>query len=207
MRESIRSATMMIAILTASPATASVILDTGPGPDITSGVAVYSHQYLAGEFVIDSSDTIRSVFGWIGGVELQTINVRLYSDGGSIPGSLLYSGSFVTSPISGASWQGTSDLDWFLQPGAYWISFEGASLSDNYMPNPAPNPLGHYAYWNIANDIWLPDDALRFGIFAASDRLEPPPAPVPEPSTWATMLFGFAAIGFFLRRKHFVEAL
>jgi PEP-CTERM motif len=35
-----------------------------------------------------------------------------------------------------------------------------------------------------------------FGTFSAEFPVTPPPAPVPEPSTWAMMLLGFVGLGF-----------
>ena len=47
-------------------------------------------------------------------------------------------------------------------------------------------------------------DEVRFIVSNSSDREVPPPPPppaVPEPATWAMMIFGFGMIGSFMRRQ------
>jgi len=73
--------------------------------------------------------------------------------------------------------------EFYKYAGAY--SAEGEALPALGDSNPGPNDLGIF--------IGAQNAALNFG--------EAPPAGVPEPATWATMLAGFGVIGFALRNR------
>lgn len=191
---------LLVCCMCPAGASAAVLIDTGAPPYYGSTLYDLSaDQFLAAEFDLQSSTVITTVEGWIGGSPGQAINVRLYSDGGDVPGTVLFSGSFVTSGSLG-DWQGANDLNWLIGSGTYWISFEGTNPTG---PNPvamygsAPNPLGNeaYSYFSGGNGYWAPDDALDLGIRVSSATA------VPEPSAWALAILGFGMIGFCLRRN------
>ena len=73
-------------LLGAGIASATLIIDTGPGP-FGGGWDLDAHQWLAAEFSLGASFTITDVQGWIGnGQQSQitgTVTAVIYTDGGT----------------------------------------------------------------------------------------------------------------------------
>ena len=126
------------------------------------------------------------------------MNFFLMTDDGGLPGVQLFLKSFslgVTNQVL------LTSLDWTVTPGtAYWlIAF--------------PN-LGTTGVWefsqSLAGSIAI-DANLGFGTIPAmlpEVRIEGElTAAVPEPSTWAMMLLGFAGIGYGVYRRKRTAAL
>ena len=77
------------------------------------------------------------------------MNVNLYSTSGVIPGKRLFTQG-VRLPATGteADWFGGTGLNWFIQPGTYWVTFEVPLSPDSafaFMLEPSPHPLSRYA--------------------------------------------------------------
>lgn len=96
--------------------------------------------------------------------------------------------------------------DLVLDAGTYWLSVHGSSAAeqhtwlgtfladgDNSLIQYGPNP-------DNPQNAFLRNQDARF-------RLNGLITPVPEPSTWAMMLFGFAGIGFMAYRRKSKPAL
>jgi len=195
----------LLCSVAAPPATAASIVDTGAGPDNNDTTwGLTSGQYLAAEFTLGSDDTIRTIEAYIGGIVSQTVTVRIFTDGGDVPGSVLYSGSFDTAITAqgAAQWQGLAGLNWALSAGAYWIGFEGTASNafaySGYLVGAAPDPLGNEAFSVGGSSPYHGADDLDLSIRITDDMAA---AAVPEPATWALMLVGFGAIGGALRRR------
>jgi hypothetical protein len=120
------------------------------------------------------------------------MNFFLMTDDGGLPGAPLFSKGIslgVNSPVL------LTSLDWTITPGtAYWlIAF--------------PN-LGTTGVWEFSQSL-AGNIAIGVGIgFGTIPALLPEiriegelTAAVPEPSTWAMMLLGFAGIGYGVYRK------
>lgn len=179
-------------------ASASYIVDTGPGDATAGGHSVTTSQWLAGQFTITDSYTLTSVEGWFYAPNDGTATAAIYSDNGTgVPVNELYHQQvLLDSPSSGVNaWDGAYGLDWGLASGTYWLAFElrtGDTFS-GAMPsgtgtfgNGAPNPLDDYARWS---DIWgwlEQSPSLALGMRISAD-----PVPVP-PAVW---LFGSGLIG------------
>ena len=178
-----------LAIAVSTNSNAAIIVDTGPGPVNVGGVALGDGQSLAGEFTIGQQYTITDVEGWIGDIGFggSTATVAIYTDGGSIPGTELFSAGFSVGATD--AWYGASGLSWLLDAGTYWVSYEvrAGDTLDGYMPGPAPSPLGAYAY--TTNGDWF-SDPLNIGVRISS---------VPIPA--AAWLFGSALLGLSVMKR------
>jgi hypothetical protein len=186
-------------ILSVSGAQAAYLVDTGEG-DATSHPSLTTDQWLAGEFVLDNSSTITDIEGWMfGNNGIVTIAIR--NDGGEIPGSEIYSQSFdpgLKGPPFTNNWHGISDLNWLLDPGTYWVSFEvrDGSTYNGKMGDNVPNPLLNNAYTQAGEGTWVPYDPTAVGI-----RIQGDVGAVPIPS--AIWFLGSGLIGLVgIRRKH-----
>src|SRR5262245_16850853 len=82
-------------------ARSAVIVDTGPGPSTGGPLLIGGPvitQWLAAEFSIGSNQTITDVQGWMGrAVADGTVTATLYTDGGDVPGTELFSQQFQVS--------------------------------------------------------------------------------------------------------------
>jgi hypothetical protein len=187
----------------AAPANAATLINTGVASPAGNQWGMDGFQYLAAEFSLSSADTIRSVEGYIGGIVPQIVTIKIFGDGGDIPGSVLYSGSFASAITSAgaAQWQGLFGQNWALNAGTYWVGFEGTATNTvayyGYLNGSAPNPLLNEAFSVGGTSPYGGQDNLDLSIRITSDLA----AGVPEPSTWLMMLVGFGAIGFAMRRK------
>ena len=191
------------------PVSAALIVDTGPGPTITSGfggLTIGSNQWLAAEFSLGGTTTITGVQGWIGigipngNISTGTGTAVIYTDGGDVPGSELFSAAFATAD-SASSWDGASGLSWLLNAGTYWVAFEvrsGQTLSDG-MPRPSSSPLGNEAFNN--SGAYVGFDSLDIGVRIFGEQPQPPPPQIPEPASLALLGIGLAGLGATRRRK------
>ena len=103
------------------------IVNTGPGPEGLPGFSLGGLQWVAVEFDVTPTTITERNNGWILAHRAGTLNLSLYSDGGEVPGELLFrSTGFVNSGTT-ASWQGLSSLNWTVEPGTYWLGFEPRS--------------------------------------------------------------------------------
>ena len=82
----------------------------------------------------------------------------------------------------------------------------GVGAARAYLGDPATGSFT-LTYGSNVSDLTLQDFYVRYqgltglnGIGSATGREVVTP-PVPEPSTWAMMLFGFGALGFAMRRR------
>ncbi|MCA9432219.1 MAG: hypothetical protein KC940_17035, partial [Candidatus Omnitrophica bacterium] len=149
----------VVASLSAVPAGATLIVDTGQPPPSFSGGTLYSGQWLAAEFTLSQEYSITGVEGWMWKNFSGLMTLAIYTDGGSTPGTELFSTVFTADlPMTGsanAGWVGAHGLNWALGPGTYWAAFEvrTGQTADFAMPNSPPNPLSGYAWkgsgsWN-----------------------------------------------------------
>jgi hypothetical protein len=122
-----------------------------------------SFQFWAGQFTLAHAATITSVQVWMGPIfSGGALTVKIYADGGGIPGTALYAQTYnVPSGFVDGWFPFTfSNPNPSLTAGTYWLGVEpvtftgssGTGFSTN-MDGGAPQPLAHYAVWNQANFI------------------------------------------------------
>ncbi len=195
-------AAVVLMLVCCFQAQAAIVVDTGAGTGIGNDWALYHSQWLAAEFGLGQVTTITDVYGWISNYMSGTATLAIYDDGGDIPvlAPPLFSTNFnvVASELAGeADWHGASGLNWSLDAGTYWVSFESRP-NDTYnggMPSPSVNPLVNEAYWYSSN--WYAYDDLNFGVKILGNAGSGPV--VPEPASM--ILMGMGLVGAAMRRR------
>jgi hypothetical protein len=168
--------------MTMAPVSAVTLLNTLTEPFIGNG----THGYIfsaAGPFNIGvpfnslGSNKITEIEAFISTPTTAAVgfNLILMTDDGGHPGVYLLSAGFsldVNSPVL------LTSLDWTVTPGtAYWL-----------VAFASPGTTGA---WELSQSLGLPEARIEGELAAA----------VPEPSTWAMMLLGFAGIGYGVYRR------
>lgn len=207
----------------AGPASAELIIDTGPGAGApftlstyNGGLAVGENSAVAGRIDLTQAVTITSIKGWMGTYALSNasgdVSIVLYENSASFltPGTeVAVLGTIHLDANTYYDWYGLSDLSLSLAAGSYWIAFEGGANSSILLPSwpllgsvgPYPtNPLPAYAYSNFGD--WTPLMAASsyhaFGLQVEGTYDVSTAAP--EPSTLALAALGLGGV-FFLRRR------
>ncbi len=176
-------------VLVSASVNAAFIVDTGPGPGgVVGGTMLSATNFIAGQFTLASDFTLSSVEGWVSLSAINTFGtVVIYSDGGNIPGTELFSGIFEGAG-SNAQWLGASGLAWNLAAGTYWAAFEvrsGQALAAA-MPDPSVNPLTNDAFKPSYSNDWILFNPTSLGIGL---RIQSVPVPA------AAWLFGSGLLG------------
>jgi hypothetical protein len=146
---------------------------------------------LAGEFTIANAFTVTDIQGYLGGGIVGNLTIALYSDGGDMPGTELFSTSLALGVVD-PDWRGASALNWTLASGTYWVAFESRAGSTfaGRMPNAAPSPLVNEA--RFTQGAWNPNDDLNIGVRILGNQTV---ASVPEGgSTFALATLAFLAL-------------
>lgn len=176
-------------------AQAALIVDTGQPSSSSGGHELIYPKGYAGEFSVSQTSTITDVQGWIAASQGGNLAVTIWTDGGDIPGSYLYSTTNYF-PAGAANWVGPTGLSWQLTPGTYWVEFRAFGMALGLvgsMPYPAPSPLGNEAY-SPAPASYTPDDGIDMGVRIYSNI-------VPLPGT--AWLLGAGLVGLIGLRKKF----
>lgn len=198
-------------LLHAAPAFSVTLVDTGAGgTEFIGSPALFGlsdpgyFQYWAGEFTLTNASTIQSVSGWMGGMAIGGMEVKLYADGGNVPGAELFSQTFeMTTYTADPRWENFQGLNWNVAADTYWVAFEPLPMDEfgsgfnTTMLVGAASPLSNYAIWNEGMPGYSNQNGNTLGF-----RVEGTLAPVPEPESYALMLAGLALVAGIARRRH-----
>jgi hypothetical protein len=195
--------------MTIAPVSATTLLNTITEPFIGHG----TNGYIFG---VGGLDTIGVAFNSLASNKITeieafvstatpghtAINFALATNDGDRPGLLL----FIAPPISfGPDGQVLfTSLDWTVTPGtAYW-----------FIAIASPETIGAWEFSQslvgntVAGSFFIPGGSSTFLGLSPEVRIEGElTAGVPEPSTWAMMLLGFAGIGYGAYRRKKQAAL
>ncbi|MDA8418421.1 MAG: PEP-CTERM sorting domain-containing protein [Desulfobacteraceae bacterium] len=173
-------------------ASADTIVDTGTN-QAGSNWTLSNSQWLAGQFSLSQAYTITDVEGFMWGGSGSTATVALYTDGGTVPVTELFSKQFTAGTDASHDWYGASGLSWALAAGTYWASFE-VRAGDTYwgsLTGSALHPLGKEAYHPLNSLGWVNYDNLNLAVRISGDTGN---NPVPEPATMLLMGTGLAGL-------------
>ena len=166
-----------IVLLVSAPLGANrFIVNTGPGPEELPGFGLGGLQWVAVEFEVTEPTTIDRIDGWMLVFRAGALDLSLYTDGGEVPGELLFrSTGFVNS--GSAAWRGVSSLNWTVTPGTYWVGFEpqpdGAVPGmEGALPFPSKRPLQNGAVVDRESGLTYieADAAAQMGLRIFADR-------------------------------------
>ena len=181
------------AALFALPAHAASAVDTGsPDGQAAGALAFDAVDWVAGQVSFAQAATIGAIRGHIlGGTAGETFDVSLFSsDGGTGPGSLLYT---ATATFGADGWNGLSRLQgWNVAAGRYWIEFEiqgtdtlgSGSLTGALFDLNVPRPLANTVYTDTGGSSYQ-QAPLSFGLQVST---------VPWPSSASLLLAGLAML-------------
>jgi hypothetical protein len=188
-------ATLAFLSMTIVPVSATTLLNTITEPFIghaTNGymLGAFGPASIGVAFNSVASNKITEIEAFMSTSTTAAVgmNFILMTDDGGLPGVQLFSKGFglgVNSPVL------LTSLDWTVTPGtAYWLIA---------LPSPTTTAVWEFSQ-SLAGNI-----AVGFGTIPAllpEVRIEGElTAAVPEPSTWAMMLLGFAGIGYGVYRR------
>lgn len=142
------------------------LINTGTAPIGGANYAVASWEFLAGEFTLTEKTTITSIEGWMHINDGGNLVAAIYTGAGTVPGSMLYSSPFAVAaePYPQTAWRGVMGLNWVLEPGTYWVSFEGTGSAWATMWRDSEHPLEHEAFWSSSNGYWIGYYHLGMGV-------------------------------------------
>lgn len=185
-------------------ASASTILDTGT-PKGTTYPILNSIDWYAAEFAATGGETISDLAAYLkpntGGAGTN-FTFAIYSSIGFIGGRNLQPLYAVGATYETTGWNATT-ANWVVpKTGDYWVVLEMTSSALDLVTETSTTtgsvPALGFAYATASSHIFAAETSAPFGIQVTA---------VPEPSTWAMLLLGFAGVGVVAYRRKSKPAL
>ena len=201
-------------LMALSPASATLIVDTGQPSEVRGGWTLQRDQFgnytfQALRFDLDRTTTITSVEAWLYGIfndYTNTLTAVLYdANAAGAPDVPLQRANFAAA-YAVIGWYGPNDLNWTVEPGTYWLAIEvpETNVFFGVLPIGAPHPLQWRATHAFLDGIDYPYDPMptdviavgaTFGLRVNGDQA----VEIPEPlSAW---LFSIAVFGLLTSRR------
>jgi hypothetical protein len=191
----------------ASQASATVIIDTTEGSAFSGGGYAIQNNHGIGEslalgFVSTPAQTITDITAYIGVFPLSsgTVKIGIMADTAGVPsGSFLFDSTVVLSSLHPIV---LSSLNWSLSSGtSYWLAVIGVVDPTNGFWNLSSQiaPVGVTSSIGPVDGPWF-TTVVNVPKAVISGDISTPA--VPEPSTWAMMILGFAGVGFMAYRRN-----
>jgi hypothetical protein len=185
--------------IAAPAASASVLYDNGPA-SLTDAYYINSIQAVADSFTLASTSTVTGVnFAvWTFGGPITTVDWGITSTANSFP--ITGTAAVTIGASDGTAGVFTVNSDSFLTgdvtlaAGTYYLVLANAMGSSNFA-------------WDINNGPSTAYVNLGVGAVASESFQITGVSAVPEPTTWAMLLLGFAGIGFMAYRRKSKPAL
>jgi hypothetical protein len=182
---------IMFSVTSSLPAWAYIIETGTPTGPFSSSTVISKNQFLAGEFTINQAETIGSIEIFTDSVWGGDFRIAIYDDdavAGETPGTLRYSSIYPLVTNFSYDWRGVFGLNWVLNPGTYWVSFEVPEYSSGETGSLNPwiqfggkkpeNPLGNEAWWGSSNNRWFELDDQDMGVRIGGPQVVPLPGAV-----------------------------
>ena len=179
----------LLQALIGGSAYAVTVVDTGT----PTGSSLFLDTKFASEFTLTAPTTITAVEHYMQVTNAGTASIRIYADGGDIPGGFLA----VSTPFfstGAAQWRPIGGFNLDLNPGTYWVAIEPSSSIGGFTFKGAPSPLVNEARSFTLTGSYTGVDDLNLGW-----RIEG--TVIPVPAALPLFLGGLGLLGFLSRRK------
>jgi hypothetical protein len=152
---------------------------------------------VAIKFSSPRAGNITNIVAYLAAPDFANDTIGIMGDAGGLP-----DGTFLYSDPAPLFWENTSPvtlsgLKWAISAGTtYWLTVvadqsyvDGHGMDSYWSTGNAPGPVGYFS-----SDLhsWFIEDAS----YVTLPEAEILATTVPEPSTWAMMLLGFAGLGY-----------
>lgn len=202
--------TLLSTIFLSSIAQGAVLVDTGSPPVGEGGLTLCGwlssaspcKQSLAIKVSLAETTNITDIQSFfLKSNQESDLTLSLYNDVNNLPGQELYSRLLNINELY-YHWDGLSGLNWAIDAGDYWVTFEVREGQKFFgsLTTGAPNRLPMAVMTlGVANGDWfnLPDSEY----YAALILQGTPITAVPEPESYAMILTGLGVIGLVTRRR------
>jgi len=176
----------------------TVILDTGT-PQGTAFPILNSIDWYAAEFAATAGEKITQLSAYLKpntGGQGTAFTFAVYSNTGFINGRNLTAQYSVGATFEGSGWNSAA-ANWTVPTtGDYWVVLEMSSSALDLVTETSDTtgtvPALAFADATASSHIFAKQTVAPFGIEVTA---------VPEPSTWAMLILGFAGIGVLAYRR------